>query len=347
MPSISVIIPVHGGGEAFAACLASVVDAVSPPDELIVVADGETDGAWRRALQHDARVLTNEVAHGPAHARNRGAQAATGDVLFFVDADVVIRPDTLSRVRDAFADAPDLSALIGSYDDTPGHSGFLSQYRNLLHHFTHQTSNEDAATFWGACGAVRRAVFLAVGGFDEAYRHPSIEDIEFGYRLTQAGHRIRLCKELQVTHLKPWSAGSMIKTDLFRRAVPWTELLLSRRIRQHDLNLRLEHRISGLAVFGLLGALLSAWRVPATGLLVGGLAGLLVILNAPFYRFLARKRGMGFCLRAIPWHWLYYAYSGLGFGLGLARYFYRSRIAGLVRRRPPVPFDLPVESNEI
>jgi hypothetical protein len=65
---------------------------------------------------------------------------------------------------------PDLVALFGSYDDAPAATNFLSQYKNLLHHYMHQTAREEASTFWGACGAIRREVSLAVGGI---FRIPS------------------------------------------------------------------------------------------------------------------------------------------------------------------------------
>ncbi|HLA63663.1 MAG TPA: glycosyltransferase family 2 protein, partial [Rhodothermales bacterium] len=187
-PTLSVIVPAHFGGEGLGRCVAALRAATPPPDEIVVVADGETDGAWRGFDGPDLRVIVRPHAGGPAAARNAGARAARGDVLFFVDADVVVRPDTLARVRRAFAEDAGLAALIGSYDDTPGDPGFLSQYRNLLHHHTHQTAHGEARTFWGACGAIRQAAFHAVGGFDEAYREPSVEDIELGYRLVRAGH---------------------------------------------------------------------------------------------------------------------------------------------------------------
>jgi len=246
-------------------------------------------------------------------------RAAKGDIVFFVDADVVICPDAIAQVVAAFRD-PALAAIFGSYDDAPAAPDFLSQYKNLLHHYTHQTSNEEAATFWSGCGAIRRDVFTAIGGFNEGYSRPAIEDIELGYRLKQAGYTIRLCKTLQVKHLKRWDAATLLKADFFYRALPWTDLILRYGRFVNDLNLKTSSRISVVMAFTLVGALVGVgWW--AGFLALAGIASLLLLaLNAAFYRFLLRKRGMGFTLLAIPWHWLYYFYSGLAFAVGLVRY---------------------------
>lgn len=224
--SISVIIPVHNGGDLFRQCLSSMSASQNKPTEVIVVADGDTDNSWQVAADWGAKVIRVEEKGGPAQARNLGAAAAGGDILFFVDADVAIAPETINHVRLAFTEDASLAALIGSYDDTPGAANFLSQYKNLFHHYTHQNGNEDAFTFWGACGAIRRDIFLAMGGFDESYRRPCVEDIELGYRLKAAGYKIRLVKALQVKHLKRWGIVSLVNADVCDRALPWTQLIL-------------------------------------------------------------------------------------------------------------------------
>ncbi len=250
---VSVIVPVHGGGESFRRCLESIAAARSGDDELIVVADGDSDGSWRLAENFDAIIVRTPAPQGPANARNLGAESAHGDILFFTDADVTIPPDALRQVAGAFEKEPGLAALIGSYDDTPDVPNFLSQYKNLFHHHTHQTAREDASTFWGACGAIRRRIFLEMGGFDATYRHPSIEDIELGYRLKSAGYEIRLLKSLQVKHLKHWRVASLLESDFLRRALPWTELILRDRRFINDLNLRFSSRASVPVAFGILG----------------------------------------------------------------------------------------------
>jgi cellulose synthase/poly-beta-1,6-N-acetylglucosamine synthase-like glycosyltransferase len=208
--------------------------------------------------------------------------------------------------------------LIGSYDDAPAASNFLSQYKNLLHHYIHQTSNEEASTFWGACGAIRRDVFLKMGGFDESYGRPSIEDIELGYRLKRAGYQIRLRKSLQVKHLKRWTARSLVQTDFFQRALPWSRLLLQDAKNGsdfgNDLNLQASSRISALLVLLLPGALAFTPWFGIAGITAFTATITLLWLNLPLYRFLQRKRGIGFALRTIPWHWFYYFYSSLALG---------------------------------
>ncbi len=253
-PLISVIIPVHNGGESLAHCLAAVSASDYSRYECLVVDDGSTDDSAEVAGRFATRVI--ELAHGPfgpAYARNRGAESARGDILLFIDADVMIRPDTLTKVLKRFDDRPHLAAVFGSYDDAPTGTGFLTQYKNLVHHCVHQQGREQASTFWSGCGAIQRSVFLQMDGFDEKrYTRPSIEDIDLGYRLRANGYSIMLDKEVQVTHLKQWSLRGLIQSDVVGRALPWTRLILEAKQLPDDLNLQTSQRVSALLAVGLL-----------------------------------------------------------------------------------------------
>ena len=320
-PKISVIIPVHNGGAKFRKCLQSLAASDTTPEEVIVASDGDSDGSWRLAEKFGAHVLRIPSRKGPAHARNLGAKTATGDILFFFDADVTIPEDAMSRVVDTFLRNPELAALFGSYDDEPFEVNFLSQYKNLFHHYGHQTAKEEAYTFWSGCGAIRREVFLTMGGFDEGYQGPTIEDIDLGYRLRKAGYRIRLVKELQVKHLKRWGVISLLKADFLYRALPWTNLILNEGQFIDDLNVNLSGRLSVIFTFVLLstlcGALWFPWLlVPAVVCVMG-----LLIINRDLYRFFQKKRGWSFALQSIPWHWAYFFYSGIAFAIGFAKHW--------------------------
>ena len=317
---VSVVVPVYAGGDDFRRCLASLAALDPPADEVVVVVDGGGADDVAAATAAGFRVLQTARRGGPGRARNQGVAAATGDVVLFLDADVTAHTDAVDRVRDTFRRHPGIAAVIGSYDDEPGATNFLSQYKNLVHHFTHQSARAEAFTFWSGCGAVSRDVFLRHGGFDEAYDRPSIEDIELGYRLRAAGERIRLDTSLQVSHLKRWTPRSLITTDVRQRALPWSALILRSGRLDNDLNVGLAGR-AGVLLAGLLAvALPASLRSRGARPLALGAAGALVGVDWPLLSFLGRHRGPAFAATAALWQWLYHLYSGVAFAVALVRH---------------------------
>jgi|SRR5271157_89200 len=251
-PLISVIVPVRNNPRELRLCLERLFASTYSNYEVIVVDDASTDETPQVAADLGATVLRLGSRRGPAGARNRGAEIARGEYLFFLDSDVCVYPETLQELHDTFARDPELDAVFGSYDTQPTAENVLSEYKNLFHHFVHQDSREQATTFWSGCGAIRRSVFLKMGGFSARYKRPSIEDIELGRRLHAAGHRIMLNKRMQVTHLKRWTLWSIIKTDVLDRGIPWTELMLEEGRMPDDLNTKVSQRISVVLAYGVL-----------------------------------------------------------------------------------------------
>ena len=431
-PRLSVIVPVRNGAAVLEQCLGALHRSDFHDFECIVADDASTDDSAEVARRHGVRVIRLEENRGPATARNTAAAQAGGELLLFVDADVCVQPDCLRRAVAWFDRDLEVVAVIGSYDAAPADQGYLSQYRNLQHHFVHQSSSMLSSTFWSGFGAIRRDIFFAHGGFLTSFRRPAIEDIEFGYRLHAAGRKVILDREIQVKHLKAWRLWGMLKTDIFDRAIPWTELILRDGFMPADLNLKISQRVSGMlvallvassayvcavlggavlaplvclwaisvsgywfhawpkrpllprvgrAVFGLalaaaasygfgMGHLFpltlaatgiiflyqgfSAWThrglVRQAGLLANGAAaivcfamvaghlppepilllpaGLLAVviaINAPFYWFLRKRRGLLFAGTAVLFHLLYFVYSGVSFGIGVIRHALRGR----------------------
>jgi GT2 family glycosyltransferase len=285
MPSLSAIVPATNAPPTLAGCLEAIRASDEPPEELIVVEEGG----------------------GPADARNRGAARATGDVLVFVDADVLVHHDALGRIRRAFAADPSLAALFGSYDDRPADPGTVSTFRNLLHHHVHQKAAAEATTFWAGLGAVRRDSFDAVGGFDAVrYLVPSVEDIDLGTRLSAAGFRIELDPSVQGTHLKAWSLRAMVESDFWHRGVPWAELLLRHRTGSATLNLGWRHRLSAIASLAAAGSLLRGrFRTALVALAA------LVALNRSFYALLERRRGRLEAAAGVGLHVLHHVVGAL------------------------------------
>jgi GT2 family glycosyltransferase len=311
---MSVIVPAYRGATVLPLSLSALLRSELSREawELIVVDDGSPDETAVVAARYaDTVVRLPRKPSGPAYARNRGVETARGEILVFVDADVCVHRDTLSRMLALFDEHADIAAVFGSYDSTPSHPGVVSEFRNLLHHFVHHRDAGDAETFWAGCGAVRAEVFRSVGMFDEwHYARPQIEDIELGRRLRNGGHRIQLRPEIQGTHLKRWTLKDFLSTDFKHRGVPWTRLLLQEGPNgsSETLNLRVSEKVctalAGLGWVSVIAALvLASWwpllAIPLLSLAIGA-------INRAFYQFIARERGLRFAIAMLPLHTLYY-----------------------------------------
>jgi len=316
--ALSVVMPTVAWSGTFEPCARRVLELLSAtriPCELVVVLDGPASEPpdWLRGP--NVIIVTTGVRGGPAVARNLAVQHARGATILFVDADVLLATGTLEHAFRRLEEDPSLAGVFGCYDDTPAHPSVVSRFRNLLHHFTHASSPGPVATFWAGCGAIRRDVFLAVGGFLASYGRPSIEDIELGMRATAAGHRIEIDPALQGKHLKQWTLKSMVVTDIAHRAVPWSRLLLSGGRIPPTLNIDWRGRASGVcATLGVLSLAAAPW-LPVALLVTASLIAAAVALNARFFRLCARQGGIAFASACVPLHVLYLVYSTVTFGI--------------------------------
>ncbi len=318
-PKLSIIIPVHNGAGTLRACLEALLRAPGSARELIVVDDGSRDGSAAIAVSMGVRTIQREHNGGCSAARNSGERETTGPILVFVDSDVVIQPDTLQRITKFMSENPGYSAVFGSYDAMPGDPGFVSQYRNLLHHFTHQHGKSEAETFWTGLGAVRRSAFQSVGGFRSGCR--AIADVAFGLDLSDAGFRIRLDRDLLCKHLKPWTLRTMVMTDVFLRAVPWSEIILRRGRFTDDLNTSVIHRLGVAFANAALACAVLAIVVPAFAALAALAFFAMLLANAQVLLQFMKRRGLLFTLGVVPLHFVHQLCSGVGFALGVKRHY--------------------------
>ncbi len=329
-PTLSVIVPFYNAEATLAAALAPLLAMLARGEvaEIIGVDDGSTDASVALANgAGDVRVVRRTVRAGPAAARNTGSKEARGDYLWFVDADVVVADDA-ARVLNALLAEFGPEAVIGSYDDAPAARNFLSRYKNLVHSYYHHRGRRQASTFWSGCGAVRREVFAARGGFDAArYPFPSIEDIDLGYRIRAAGGTIVLEPALQGKHLKEWRFVNLMHTEVFRRAIPWSLLMMERKELTDDLNVgrgeRLRAVLALLCLVALAAALLGvlpAW--PAIALVAAS-----VVANRALIGFFGVRGGAVFAARAFLYHQFYYLYSSASFAAAALQHLARPRAA--------------------
>lgn len=310
-PMLSVVVPVYNSTDDLKVCLAALARSQCDDFDVLVVDDGSTEPVEPIVRPYGFGYLRIDGPSGPARARNIGVSHVNGCYVVFIDADVCVHKDTLARFVERFTSDPTLDAVIGSYDEAPAKQNFLSQYKNIFHHYVHQKCDGQIRTFWSGCGAMRRDLFLAFGGFDELrYRRPAIEDIELGTWIAAKGHRIVLDSKIKAKHLKRWTFSNLLKTDVFDRGIPWTRLMLRAGSMARTLNVKPSQQISvALVYLTTLLVLLSLWW-PLLWIAVATLALAVSVLNFDFYRYFARHCGIWFALRVVPMHWLYFGYCG-------------------------------------
>jgi GT2 family glycosyltransferase len=308
---LAVIVPVYNGASTLGHCLAALFASTIRDFEVVVVDDGSSDRSAAIAERFPVRLVRLKHNCGPATARNAGVAVSNAALLFFLDADIVVPPEFLAGVVAAMRGLPEYSALFGSYTKETVPHDACSRYKNLVHHWTHQTGSAEAATFCGGFGLIRREVFHKIGGFDPECCF--LEDIDLGYRLHRAGHRIFLAKHLQATHAKAYTLRSLMRSEVLARALPWTRLMLQYRIFRNDLNTRVPNVIGVLTACALPLSVAIDPRLR----LAAGLALLFLWLNRELLRLSSREYGLAFAIRSACLCWLTCLASVVGGCLGV------------------------------
>jgi GT2 family glycosyltransferase len=318
-PQISVVMPVYNAEATLEECLTHLGDSTFEEFEVIVVDDGSTDGSREIMGRFPVRVVPTSGRVGPAAARNLGAQVATGEYLFFIDSDVMVRPDSLRLLADGFAQ-DGVDGFCGVQAAEMRHRDLVSQYKNLWMRWTYLRQTGDVPLFYTTAAAIRRDAFLRVGGFDVGYATPNVEDTAFGQKLRRLGVRVRIHPRLEVEHVKRYSLAGLLRTD-FMRAVSLTRLKLRHPGELSDNNTSVPATymasvpLSGIAVVGLVLGLVVGWM---PGTIIGVLAAMLVMgLNAGFLDAIRRSEGWGRGLAAVPVLWLELLVVGMGTAVGL------------------------------
>ncbi|MEO7965279.1 MAG: glycosyltransferase family A protein, partial [Gemmatimonadaceae bacterium] len=137
LPFCSVVMPAHQASSLLPRTLGALAASDYPRErfEIIVVDDASSDDSASVAARYaDTVIRLPGNPHGPAYARNRGFEVSRGDIVMFFDSDVVVHNDTVRRFVEVLIERPEIGSVFGSYDDAPTDRGFMSQYRNLLHH---------------------------------------------------------------------------------------------------------------------------------------------------------------------------------------------------------------------
>jgi len=324
---ISVIVPVGTGSRLVAEVVRVLLAADPPPGEVVVVDDRVADGSVAGLPRAEGvRLVANDGGPGPAGARNAGARAARGPLLLFVDADVFVPPDIFARLAAAYGEGVD--GVVGVEAELAGGYNFASQYKNLWMRYTYLVLPRLVDLFYTSCASLRKEVFQAVGGFDEGYARPSVEDTAFGRELASRGAQIVLDKTIEVEHRKTYAGvGEVLRTG-FRRGVALARCIWRQGRRGGGNRTSVPTSYIWALPLPSLFAVWAAWAAWEVRLAAAGAAATLAaiyLLNIKWLAFLAR-RGLGLALAALAFLPLELAVSFAGGVWGSVSYF-------LLRRR--------------
>jgi len=227
---ISIVIPNYNGEETISLTLDSLEKQDFNDFEVIIVDDGSRDDSVSliRSLidgKENYTLIDQPENRGAAAARNAGGKRAKGNILMFIDSDIIINEDTVKKVSNFFKAHEDADAVVGLPDSRKSFSNWASQHFNLRIHYNYIHLPERIGHLYTSICALKKKVFESVDGFNENMK--SEEDPELGFRLSDAGFVIYTDKTLSVHHYKHISFWGLMKND-FKRSASRARLMLRR-----------------------------------------------------------------------------------------------------------------------
>ncbi len=224
-PFVSIVVPAYNEGKVIGHCIKSILESNYSEYEVILVDDGSSDNTLEEMQRYETSshvIVVTKKNGGKASALNVGLKLAKGEVIFFVDADGIFAPDTISKMLSGFS-SEDVGAVCGN--DAPINLDKLqTQLANLLTHVGTGFVRRALSTIdclpvvSGNIGAYRSSTLEKTGPFLEGFIG---EDMELTWRVHKAGYKVVF---------QPWAivyaeVPSTI-TGLWKQRVRWARGLL-------------------------------------------------------------------------------------------------------------------------
>ncbi|GMR18847.1 MAG: hypothetical protein BMS9Abin33_1293 [Gammaproteobacteria bacterium] len=217
---VSIIIPNYQGGATIGKCLEAVFASRYQNFEVIVVDDCSVDNSIKVIKSFPCKLVQMDRHYGAAHARNIGATHSNGDILFFTDADCILRQDTLSIVNQAISSAGPNTVIGGTYTRIPFDNSFFSLFQSVFVNYSETREVEHPDYIASHAMVINARSFRKSGGFSEKFL-PILEDVDFSHRLRQDGYRLVMNPAIQVQHIFNFSLYRSLRNAI-RKSMYWT-----------------------------------------------------------------------------------------------------------------------------
>lgn len=299
-PELSVLVCSYNNAHQLRHCLRAIKEADHKSYELIVVDDGSKDDSHEIALQYSDKAYKMPVNQGRSFARNIAARLAKGQILVFIDSDVLILKHSLSLIHNRFQQRKDISALTGLLSKEHFNKDFFSQYKNLYMNYIFSKLPDQVSFLYGSVHAILTESFMPFGDVVKI-----ADDTALGQTLNAIGKKIGFAKDLEVIHLKKYNLLSIIKNDfiipydmgiIFVRFKVWKQF---GKFNCGVIHSPREQLAALLLAFTILAQVAVAVRHSVMLLYLPIPVAAWIFLNTHFFDFLYRQRGFAFAAKSV------------------------------------------------
>jgi glycosyltransferase involved in cell wall biosynthesis len=299
-PALSILVCSYNNSGQLRHCLKAIKEAEHKSYELIVVDDGSMDDSHEVAMQYSDKAYKIPLNQGRSFARNVAARLAKGQILVFIDSDVLIRKHSLSLIHTRFEQRKDISALTGLLSKEHFNKGFFSQYKNLYMNYIFSKLPEQVSFLYGSVHAVLSESFLPFGDVVKV-----ADDTALGQTLNARGKKIAFARDLEVIHLKKYSLPGIIKNDFiipYDMGIIFVKFKVWKQFGKFNCGVIHSPReqLAGLLLAFII-LVQAAIAVRYSFLLLYLPASVIpwIFVNGNFFNFLYRQRGPAFALKAV------------------------------------------------
>jgi len=294
-PNVSVIVPNYNSSKTIRKCIKAVLSNDYSNFECIVVDDCSTDNSIDLINDLTCKVISTYKNQGPAYARNIGAKNAKGDIIFFVDSDLILLSNAVSEAVKTLRGNKDVGGVIGIYSSIPANNTFVAKVMAIKKR-TDFFGVKKTTCISGAITALRKKVFLEFGGFDTRFKGADVEDFDLGHKITEK-YSLIFNPKIQGRHYFPglWKACK----NFYKRSSQWFSIFI--KCKRFDTGAASKKGAASSITSGLVtpSLFVSALWPPALIIFLL-LLSLFILLNKNFFKQSIKQEGTIFVIRSIP-----------------------------------------------
>ena len=295
---ISIVIPTYNSSKFMPNLLDSIFKNKVDDMEVVIVDDLSTDDTVEIAKKYPVNVVELEKNGGPARARNIGVGEAKGDIIFFLDSDVVVLDGTIKEVEDHFRNDPSAQCVIGICSTEPLNKGFVPRYMAMFE-YIHllDTPGNKVSVFAPRCGAIKKELFRDLGGYRETYKGADVEDFELARRICKV-EDIYLNPKMLVKHQFVNNIEEAVR-NYFKRSVMWIHLFLKDKQFDNAGPTSPSNGIAAICSFLSMLALLASPFIDGALNIFALFMIIFIIANLKWWNFMRKEAGLEFSLKGL------------------------------------------------